>query len=392
MASVPEQTPPAGGWAALDGSHRLVAVEVLRHGPLPRSELSRRLGLSPGSLTRLTRPLVDSGLLVEGTTAVHVRTGRPSLPLDVRPGSRQFVGVKITADELYAVVTDLRAEVLAEHVRPLPGRDPDAVVAAVAEVVAELRAAHPDVTALGVGIGGLAVGHRHVVVARFLGWTDVPLADRLAAATGLPTVVDNDVRALTAAEHWFGDGRGRHSFALLTIGAGVGCGVVVHDRVVEGAHGAGGSVGHRPFGAGGVCREGHRGCTDAVLTSSSVAGGVAQAIGRPVTYAEALQLARDGHPAAQRVVGDAGRALGLLITDIANLMDPALVILSGEGVGIVELARPELDATLAEHRSGAAPPVELAVRPIPFTGWARGGAAVAIQDHVLGRADPVTSP
>ncbi|MGH8918129.1 MAG: MarR family transcriptional regulator, partial [Actinomycetes bacterium] len=72
MPSAPEQTSLAEGWAALDGSHRLVAVEVLRHGPLARAELSRRLGLSAGSLTRLARPLIDAGLLVEGATAVHL--------------------------------------------------------------------------------------------------------------------------------------------------------------------------------------------------------------------------------------------------------------------------------------------------------------------------------
>lgn len=384
MASVPEQTSLAEGWAALDGSHRRVAVEVLRHGPLARAELSRRLGLSAGSLTRLARPLIDAGLLVEGATEVHLRTGRPSLPLDVLPGSRRFLGIKITGDALFGVVTDLRATVLAELTRPLPGRDQQRVITAVTDLTAELRADHSDVVGMGIGIGALVTGHRHVVRAHFLDMTDVPLADLLQESTGLPTVVDNDVRALTAAEHWFGTGRGLHSFALVTIGAGVGAGIVVHDRVIEGAHGAGGSLGHRPLGSGGVCEEGHRGCAHSLLTSTAIAGAVGQALGRPVSYSDALALAADANPAARRVVGDAGRALGLLVTDIANLVDPELVILSGEGVGLVDVARTELDATLAEHRSAAAPPVRLAVRPLPFTDWARGGAAVAIQHHVMG--------
>lgn len=388
MSSVPEQTSPGEGWAALDGSHRLVAVEVLRHGPLARAELSRRLGLSAGSLTRLARPLIDAGLLVEGASEVHLRTGRPSLPLDVALGSRRFLGVKITGDAVFGVVTDLRARVLAEGERPLPGRDQQRVIAAVTDLAAELRADHPAVSCIGVGIGALVTDHRHVVRAHFLDLIDVPLADLLQESTGLPTVVDNDVRALTAAEHWFGSGRGLHSFALVTIGVGVGAGIVVHDRVIEGAHGAGGSLGHRPLGAGGVCEEGHRGCAHSLLTSTAITGGLAQAIGRPVSYDEALALAADGHPAARRVVADAGRALGLLVTDIANLVDPELVILSGEGVGLVEVARPELDATLAEHRSAAAAPIRLVVRPLPFTDWARGGAAVAIQHHVSGGAKP----
>jgi predicted NBD/HSP70 family sugar kinase len=386
VTSVAEQTPPSGDWNALDGSHQRVAVEVLRFGPLPRAQLARRLGLSPGSLTRLTRPLVDSGLLVEGTSEEPVRTGRPSLPLDVGPSSHRFLGMKITGDTLFTVVTDLRAQVLAEHTRPLPGQDPADVVSAAADVTRNLRADHPDVVGLGIGIGGLVVDRRDVARAHFLGWNErVPLADLLHEATGLPTVVHNDVNALTAAEHWFGAGRGAQSLVVITIGVGVGCGIVVHDRLVEGAHGGGGSIGHRPLVTWAVCEDGHRGCAQGLVSSRAVSGAVAQALGRPVGYAEALQLAADGQPAARRVVDDAAGALGVLVADIANLVDPELVILTGDGIGLVEVARPALDAAVEENRYKALAPARIDVRPFPFTEWARGAAAVAVQEHVLGR-------
>jgi predicted NBD/HSP70 family sugar kinase len=383
-----QETRRAGDWPLLDGSHQRVAVEVLRHGPLPRADLARRLGLSPGSLTRLTRPLVDSGLLVEGTTEVHLRTGRPSLPLDVQPTSRRFLGMKITDDTLFTVVTDLRAAVVVEHTVPLPGPEPAAVVAGIAEITELLRADHPDLAGIGIGIGGLVVNRRDVARAHFLGWQDgVPLAELVHAATGLPTVVDNDVRALTAAEHWFGAGRGVHSLAVVTIGVGVGCGIVVHDRMLEGAHGGGGSIGHRPLltdaPLGG---DGHRGCAQGIVSSGAIADAVTRALGRPVGYAEALELAAAGDTAARRVVDTAAEALGVLVADIANLVDPELVILTGDGIALVDLARARLDATLTQHRSEGLAPMRLDVRPFPFTEWARGGAAVAIQDHVLGAA------
>ncbi|GAA1261408.1 ROK family transcriptional regulator [Pseudonocardia aurantiaca] len=388
MSSVAQETPVAADWPALDGSQQRVAVEVLRHGPLPRAELARRLGLSAGSLTRLTRPLVDSGLLVEGSTDVHTRTGRPSLPLDVAPSARRFLGMKITGDTLFGVVTDMRATVLAEHTVPLPARDPAAVVATAAAAVEHLRsAAGGDVAGLGVGIGGFVRERREVARAHYLRWDHtVPLADLLEEAAGLPSVVENDVRALTVAEHWFGPGRGMHSLVVITIGVGVGCGIVVHDRLVEGAHGGGGSIGHRPLFGWGVCADGHRGCAHALLASDAIAGAVAQAVGHPVDHAEALALARAGQPAALRVVRDGGRALGLLVADIANLVDPELVILTGDGIGLVDLAGAELDAAVLENRNQDAGPTPVEVRPFPFTEWARGGAAVAIQTHVLGTA------
>jgi predicted NBD/HSP70 family sugar kinase len=396
VTSVGDRTAFAPDWTTLDGSSQRVAVEVLRHGPLPRAQLARRLGLSAGSLTRLTRPLVDSGLLVEvegGPQArIEGRTGRPSLPLDVLPSSRRFLGMKITDDTVFAVITDLRATVLAEHVAPLPGTRPDAVITTAVRAAQMMRAGHPDdLVGLGVGIGGFVTDRRDVLRAHFLGWREpVPLAGLLREATGLPTVVENDVRALTTAEHWFGAGRDVRSLVVVTIGTGVGCGIVVHDRLVEGAHGGGGTIEHRPLlrgraPAGGTpaCGYGHPDCAQGLVSSGAVAGAVARALGRPVGYAEALDLAAGGDPVAREVVDDAARALGVLVADIAGLVDPELVILTGDGIALADVARPALEAALDESRSASLTPTHIEIRPFPFTEWARGAAAVAIQAHVL---------
>jgi predicted NBD/HSP70 family sugar kinase len=134
-----------------------------------------------------------------------------------------------------------------------------------------------------------------------------------------------------------------------------------------------------------VCEDGHRGCAQGLVSSGAVAGTVAQALGRPVSYPEALALAADGHPAARRAVDDAAEALGVLVADIANLVDPELVILTGDGIGLVDVARPALDAALEENRKPPLAPARIDVRPFPFTEWARGAAAVAVQEHVLSR-------
>ncbi len=377
------------GWAGLDGSLRAVAVEVLRHGPLPRAQLARRLGLSPGSLTRLTRPLLEDGLLVEGGPELQARTGRPSVPLDVRPTRARFVGITITADEATAVVTDLRARVLDELAMPLPGRSPDAVAACVHHLCARFGAEHGQVEGLGVSVGGLVSGHRDVVVAPFLGWHEpVALAERLAAATGVPASVDNDVRALAAAEHWFGAGRGLHSFALVTLGAGVGASLVVHDDQVCGARGLGGAVGHLPLvsgdhpaAAGGPCELGHRGCAQAVLGTAGLTAAAAARLGYPVTYDELLTA---GDAATRDVLDAAAAALAVLVGAVVGLADPEVVLVSGAGAALADAARPALEAGLGVGRRPQAPAVPVRVAPCDDTDWARGAAVVAVQDHVRG--------
>src|SRR5689334_18220335 len=128
----------------LAGPSRQVALEILLDGPLSRAELSRRVGLSPGSLTRLTKPMVESGLLVEvegGPT--DARVGRPSQPLDLDAHAHHFVGIKLTGDSAIGVLTTLRADVLATVERPINDATPSAVAELVLEIMDELQVQVP---------------------------------------------------------------------------------------------------------------------------------------------------------------------------------------------------------------------------------------------------------
>lgn len=370
-------------WAPAGGSMRDVALEVLLHGPLSRTELARRLELSQASLTRLTKPLLESGMLVESEPARDPATGRPARPLDVVPGSHHFAGVKLTGDAAHAVLVDLRGTVLAHASAPLTQHEPDRVLDVVAALTHEL-AGSTDVTGLGIALGGHSPDHRSVRSAPFLGWDDVAVATRAEQATGLPTVVENDVVALTTAEHWFGAGRGLRSLAVLTIGAGVGYGLVQHGRLVTHRDSGLGLVGHFPLDPNGaVCFAGHRGCASAMLTIPSLTAQATVALGRPVGYDELLTLARGDEPAARLIVRDAIGALGRLVAAVANLTVPERVVVTGEGVALVDADPAALRVAVARDRDPRSSPLDLVTRPGDFTQWARGAGVVAIQDFVL---------
>ena len=242
------------------------------------------------------------------------------------------------------------------------------------------------VTALGVGIGGLVGSDGLVRSAPFLEWSDVPLGAMLEERTGLPTVVDNDLVAFTEYEHWFGAGRGVDDFAVLTLGAGVGFGLVVHDEIVVSDDSGIGLVGHWPLDPyGPVCPSGHRGCAKSVLEQGAIVANVSAALGRPVDYDEAMSLAADGEPAAKRLVDDAGRGLGTLLAAIANLTTPRLIVLGGEGVGLVDVAHDAIHEGIAQHRDPRATAISLVTTPGDNTEWCRGAAVLAIQRYVLDR-------
>src|SRR5262249_52462948 len=128
--------------------------------------------------------------------------------------------------------TDLRSEVTGRLDRPLPTHAPEAVADLLAEMTAVLSKGRPAPAGIGVGVGGLVRERAVVTRSPFLGWRKVPLAALGRERTGLPAVVENDVAALAEAETWFGAGRGLDRFAVLTIGAGIGYGLVLGGRRV----------------------------------------------------------------------------------------------------------------------------------------------------------------
>ncbi len=168
-------------------------------------------------------------------------------------------------------------------------------------------------------------------------------------------------------------------FALVTVGAGVGCGMSVHGRVVSGAFGVSGELGHLPVsGTERVCTCGNTGCVEAVASTQAIVDQVWEQTGNAtLSLVGAVRLARSRDAAAREVFTQAGRALGLGIASVANLIGPERIIISGEGVAAYDLFSDEIRRTFADQAFGAAAGCELLVRPLPFEAWARGGAAMA---------------
>ncbi|MFE0404341.1 ROK family protein [Streptomyces nigra] len=384
-------TAAVDSWRPLSPGERAVAIEVLLAGPLSRTELARRLDLSAGSVTRLTKPLIETGLLVEVPEAGEVletRQGRPSQPLDVVAESRSFLGFKITEDTVYGVVTTLRSDIVVRHDRPLTTREPAEVVELLGEMTEELAARHPRIAGIGIGVGGLVENRSVVGESPFLGWNDVPLAELVAHRTGVPVVVENDVAALVEAETWFGAGRGLDRFVVLTIGAGIGYGLVLGGRRVPYAEEDRGFGRHwilDPYGP--LTPDGARGSAVSLLTIPNIRYQVRAATGVDHGWEEILRAAAEGEPMPARVIEEAARALGTLVAQIANFVLPQKILLAGEGVGLMDVAGDTVTRTMRAQRHPLAAPVALETKVSDFHDWARGAAVLAIQVLVLGTAD-----
>ncbi|SNS69539.1 Sugar kinase of the NBD/HSP70 family, may contain an N-terminal HTH domain [Asanoa hainanensis] len=372
--------------AALAPAATAVFTAVLTEGPLSRVALARRLDLSSAAVTKGARPLIELGYLEElaATERTGPGAGRPASPLAVRADREFFVGVKITGDELIGVVCDLRAEIRASAHRPLPTPDVDQVLASLASLVDELLDGdfRARTRRLGLAVSGdVDYSTGLVRYSPFLGWRDVPLRSRAEQVIGLTVTVENDVKALTTAEHWFGEGVGAESFALVTVGAGIGCGLVVGGRLVSGSHGVAGEIGHIAVDANGPdCHCGGRGCVEALAGASAIVRQARAVAGRPeLTLPDAVALARAGDAAVGAVFDRAGDAIGAGIAAVANLVGPARIVVSGEGLSAYDLFEPRIRESFQRQAFGAAADCPLSIRPLPFEQWARGAATVSIK-------------
>ena len=364
-----------------------VLAMVLTEGPLSRVDLARRLGISSAAVTKAARPFLDDGYLHElDSERTAPGAGRPVSPLAITPDREFVVGMKVTADEVIGVVCDLKARIRASAHRSLPDCDPATVVATLAALAEELLDADPGMRAktrlLGLAVSGdVDPAGGLVRLSPLLGWERVDLAGPVGAATGLAVVVENDVKALTVAEHWFGDGVGTDDFTLVTVGAGIGCGIVTGGRLLSGAYGVAGEVGHVCVDASGpVCHCGARGCVEAIAATEAIVGRAREVTGRAdLTLSQAAELARSGSAPVRALFSAAGTAIGLGITAIVNLVGPERIVVSGEGLDSYDLFETEIRQAYATHAFGAAARCPLTIRPLPFEEWARGAAAVGIQ-------------
>jgi predicted NBD/HSP70 family sugar kinase len=214
----------------------------------------------------------------------------------------------------------------------------------------------------------------------FLRWRNVPLRSMLEARLSLPVVVENDVNTLAMAERWFGAGAGVADFVVVTLGRGVGLGMVVDGRLYRGGRGAGGEFGHVTVEPDGPpCECGKRGCLEALVGEPGLRRRLREAVGRDLTLTDGAALARSGDPTARAVFSEAGRTLGLALAGVVNLLNPVRLIVGGEGVETLDLLMDSLRAALAEHCfDGLFADLELVVEPWGDDAWARGAAALML--------------
>lgn len=283
-------------------------------------------------------------------------------------GQGVAVGVDIGGTKLAAGLVGVDGTILARGRRETPSDDGERVVADTVAVVRELTEAHGVAgVPVGVGAAGIVDLDGTVRYAPNICWVDVPLRARLADELDAPVTVDNDANVAAWAEFRLGAARDAgDTMVLLTIGTGVGGGLVLGGRLVRGAHGFGAELGHTIVAEGGpACPCGNRGCLEALasgtamgriaeerraggrLPADSSLHGAERLDGKTVTVA-----AHAGDRGAQAVLAEAGHWLGVGAASLANALDPEVIVVGGGAIQAGEYVLEPARRALAERLLG----------------------------------------
>src|SRR6266536_976105 len=259
------------------------------------------------------------------------------------------IGVDAGGSKIEGLLVDVRVgEILDRRLVETPAEDAEATARAIVAVARELMAGRDPVRALGVGAAGMVDLDGVMRYAPNVAWRDFRLTERVGAAVGLPTLVDNDANVAAWGEFRFGAGRGSSDMLLVTVGAGIGGGIVSGGKLLRGAHGFAGEIGHIIVEPNGPrCGCGNLGCWEQVASGRAIgrmgrraaaqdpsslmaelAGGdPSEVTGRHVTVA-----AQKGDPVAIRILAEVGRRLGEGIAGLVNVLDPDLVVVGGGAI------------------------------------------------------------
>jgi N-acetylglucosamine repressor len=363
--------------------NQAIVINTIRsHGSLSRTDIAQISRLSPPTVTAITAELIEAGLLYERSTGSSTGGRRPVL-LALNAKAGYVVGIKLTEESAIAVLTDLDATVIARHTAVMGGHEPAQVVETLVAVVQRLAEAATGTPIYGVGVGMAGVIDRQrdmVRYATYFGWHDLPFGQLLEQRLELPVVVDNDVNALTAAELWFGAGRGIADFLVVSLGRGVGLGMVLNGQLYRGSAGGAGEFGHITVVIDGpACACGKAGCLEALVSDPALVRRAEVILGQPTSIQAAIELALSGDAAIQNIFAAAGRTLGMAVANLINVLNPALVIIGGEGTRAGDLITLPFQRALREHCfNGLYDDVQVVAEPWGDEAWARGAASLLL--------------
>jgi predicted NBD/HSP70 family sugar kinase/biotin operon repressor len=328
----------SGSLGSLRESNRERVVQALRMlGVASRADVARRTGLSRSTVSSIVAELLAEGLVVDREEDGRPSSaGRPPALIALDPAAGVAVGIDFGKRHLAVAASDLSHRVLAEEWIEMPedyeAEDGIDRAAELVDLVLSDGGADRD-RVLGVGMGIPGPVHRSGVVgssAILPGWAGTRGADRMAERLGFHVWLGNDANLGALSEATWGAGKGAAALVYLKLSTGIGAGIVIDGELFDGAGGTAGEIGHITLDeTGDICRCGSRGCLETFAAGAAIARMLSRSRGEELDVDAVLSRAAAGDPGCRRALRDAGRAIGVAVANLCNLVNPERIVVGG---------------------------------------------------------------
>ncbi len=373
--------------------NRRVVLDLLRsHGRTGRRELAELTQLTPQAVTNIIDDLIAADLIVTaGRRRVAHGRGQPPHEYEINPAGAFTIGIELAVTQMVTTVVDLAGALLHKEVTAIEECGPDVLLPAIGDTVVRLREDHPG-RLMGLGLvmpGPFEIeGFSGVGPTTLPGWAGIEVAADLRDRLGVPVVVENDANAAAVGETLLGVGKEMADFCVVYFGTGIGLGLISEGRLVRGAFGNAGEIGHIVVTPGGrLCPCGQQGCLERYASLHSLRERLA-AEGRTLSIEDLDTLSPAGDPVLAAWLEEAAAHLSPMISILENVFDPQTVILTG-GLppacldAIIE--RLSFGPSVARRSDRAVPPVIRGQSGLLTA--ALGAAALPMHDAITPRLD-----
>ncbi|WP_435298809.1 ROK family protein [Timonella sp. A28] len=370
---------------ALSSHGDLVPSAVLallgQRGALSRADIARILDVSPATITQVTKEFLAKGI-IEEQASVPSAGGRPARLIGLAQDAGGAIGVKVAAQHVEIVTVAIDGEITSAAHHPYDATADNAIEELCTLLKTQLSQFTGKLLGIGIGIAGNVNSQESGIVnAPTLGWKEAKLGPTLRNTFGVPVLVENDVNALAVAERLYGTGQRYNSFLTVTIGRGIGCGMIVDGALHRGAAGGAGEIGHLPTAIDGpLCDCGAYGCLEALVGQKAFEQQARQAgiITPEQNITDLLDQASRGNTTAQDIYKKAGYTLGRAIAGVVHTIDPEIVVLLGEGIDAWEHWQPGFERGFRSGQWATRTNLPYVVEPWDDDKWALGAAALVL--------------
>ncbi len=327
-------------------------LKVIRdNGSLSRADVAKITGLTPASVTNITKMLIEDEYLVECKVG-QSSGGKPPIMLELNPNARYVIGISIGVGMIDVVITNLSAEIILKKSIEINEERYDydfvfkELVKLINEVIECSKIEKEKILGAGVALHGIVNARTGMsIYSPYYGWKEINIKEALENELNLGVYVDNDVRAMALGESWFGITKDISNFVTLNISNGIGAGIIINNKPYYGVDFSAGEIGHIVVeGDGDKCNCGNYGCLETVASNNNITKKAIKLIKQgtnsvlkelktdinQLTIEDISEAAKLEDELAISIIKEAARYIGIAITNLINILNPTSIVVVGE--------------------------------------------------------------